>query len=92
LAAGLDYLAGHRMGDLLDASQRATAAALTQNKRPVRIITIDILDETVMGALMMHFMAETVIAARLLGVNAFDQPAVEAGKLLARRSLEEDQP
>ena len=92
LQAGLDYLAGHRMGDLLDASQRATAAALTQNKRPVRIITIDILDETVMGALMMHFMAETVIAARLLGVNAFDQPAVEAGKLRARRSLEEDQP
>ena len=92
LDAGLDYRAGHRMGDLLDASQRATAAALTQNKRPVRIITIDHVDETAMGALMMHFMAETVIAAHLLGVNAFDQPAVEAGKLLARRRLEEDRP
>ncbi|MBT3551362.1 MAG: glucose-6-phosphate isomerase [Rhodospirillaceae bacterium] len=90
--AGLGYLAGHRMGDLLDAEQRATAAALTQYKRPVRIISLERLDEAAMGALMMHFMIETVIAAHLLGVNAFDQPAVEAGKVLARRTLEEDRP
>jgi glucose-6-phosphate isomerase len=90
--AGLGYLAGHRMGDLLDAEQRATAAALTQYKRPVRIISLERLDEAAMGALMMHFMAETVIAAHLLGVNAFDQPAVEAGKKMARRTLEEDRP
>lgn len=92
MGAGLSYLAGHRMGDLLDAEQRATAAALTQYKRPVRIIALERLDEAAMGGLMMHFMIETVIAAHLLGVNAFDQPAVEAGKVLARRALEEDRP
>jgi len=90
--AGLGYLAGHRMGDLLDAEQRATAAALTQCKRPVRIIALERLDEEAMGALMMHFMIETVIAAHLLGVNAFDQPAVEAGKEMARRTLEAGRP
>ncbi len=37
----------------------------------------------------MHFMLETIIAADLLGVNAFDQPAVEEGKVLARRYMEE---
>ena len=36
----------------------------------------------------MHFMVETVLAARLSGVNPFDQPAVERGKSLARRALE----
>ena len=36
----------------------------------------------------MHFMLETVLAADLLGVDPFDQPAVEAGKILARRHLE----
>lgn len=87
--AGLDYLAGRRMGDLLDAEQRATKDTLIQHDRPTRIITIDALDEAAMGALMMHFMAETVIAAHLLGVNAFDQPAVEDGKIKARRYLEE---
>ena len=30
----------------------------------------------------MHFMLETIIAAQLLGVDAFDQPAVEEGKVL----------
>ena len=34
-----------------------------------------------------HFMLETVLAAHLLGVNAFDQPAVEEGKRLARKHL-----
>jgi len=40
-----------------------------------------------MGALMMHFMLETIIAAHLLGVDPFDQPAVEEGKVLAREYL-----
>jgi glucose-6-phosphate isomerase len=36
----------------------------------------------------MHFMLETIIGAHLLGVDAFDQPAVEEGKVLAKRYLE----
>ena len=40
-----------------------------------------------MGALLMHFMLETIIAADLLGVDAFDQPAVEQGKVLTREFL-----
>jgi glucose-6-phosphate isomerase len=37
-----------------------------------------------MGEFLMHYMLETMIAARLLGVDAFDQPAVEEGKILAK--------
>ena len=33
----------------------------------------------------MHFILETIIAAHLLGVDAFDQPAVEEGKVLAKQ-------
>ena len=40
----------------------------------------------------MHYMLETVIAARLMGVDPFDQPAVEEGKVLARRYLDESRP
>jgi len=83
----LAYLAGRRMGDLLDAEQRATAETLVRNGRPTRIFRLARLDETVMGALLMHFMLETIVAAHLLGVDAFDQPAVEEGKILARRYL-----
>ena len=37
-----------------------------------------------LGELLMHFMLETIIAAHLLGVDPFDQPAVEEGKVLAK--------
>ena len=75
------------MGDLMDAEQRATAEALARNGRPTRVIRLASLDESVLGGLMMHFMLETIIAARLLGVDPFDQPAVEESKALALRYL-----
>src|SRR3546814_1833729 len=76
------------MGDLLDACQRATAETLARRGRPVRVMRIAPLDERVMGALMMHFMLETIVASHLLGVDPFDQPAVEDGKVLARQEME----
>ena len=85
----LAYLRGRTLGDLIDAEQRTTADALIHRNRPVRRIELARVDERVMGALFMHFMLETIIAAHLLGVNAFDQPAVEEGKVLARKYLEE---
>ncbi|MFQ6018521.1 MAG: glucose-6-phosphate isomerase, partial [Kiloniellaceae bacterium] len=91
-AAGLAGLAGRTLGDLLDAGARATAETLVRNGRPVRMIRIPAIDETSLGALFMHFRLETIFAADLLGVNAFDQPAVEEGKALARQYLEEAPP
>jgi glucose-6-phosphate isomerase len=85
---GLGYLAGRSLGDLLDAMARATADTLARNGRPVRRFRLSELGEYQLGALMMHFMLETVIAADLLGVNPFDQPAVEEGKRLARDYLQ----
>ena len=84
---GLSYIRGRTIGDLMDAEQRATAETLARNGRPTRVISLPGLDERAMGALMMHFMLETMIAAHLLGVDAFDQPAVEEGKILARKYL-----
>jgi glucose-6-phosphate isomerase len=52
-----------------------------------RILRLDGLDERSLGALLMHFMLETILAADLLGVDAFDQPAVEEGKVLAKKYL-----
>ncbi len=86
-AVGLDYLAGRRLGDLMDAEQRATIDSLVANSLPTRTFLLDTLDERTLGALMMHFMLETIIAADLFGVDPFDQPAVEDGKQRARDYL-----
>jgi glucose-6-phosphate isomerase len=83
----LGYLAGHSLGDLLDAEARATYETLARNRRPTRLIALERLDEEALGALFMHFMLETMLAAHLIGVDPFDQPAVEEGKVLARTYL-----
>ncbi len=88
-AVGAGNLGGRTLGDLLIAAARATADTLAHNGRPVRQFRLETLDEAALGALQMHFMIETIVAADLLGVNAFDQPAVEESKVLARRYLDE---
>ena len=87
--AGEPDFGGRAIGDLVAAQGRATAETLAKHGCPVRTIHLPRLDETSLGALMMHFMLETIIAAQLLGLDAFDQPAVEEGKVLAKRYLAE---
>jgi glucose-6-phosphate isomerase len=85
--AGEPGFAGKTIGDLVSAEGRATAETLARNGCPVRSFRIERLDEARLGELMMHFMLETIIAAHLLGIDAFDQPAVEEGKVLAKKYL-----
>ena len=87
---GAGYLRGRSIGELIAAQARATAAMLTDAGRPVRRLSVPAADARAVGALMMHFMLETVVAAHLLGVDPFDQPAVERGKGLVRRYLESE--
>jgi glucose-6-phosphate isomerase len=83
----LGYLHGRTMGDLLDAEALATAESLMAAGRPVRWIDLPKLDTYTLGALLQHVMLETAIAADLMGVNAYDQPAVEDGKRRAVAKL-----
>jgi glucose-6-phosphate isomerase len=86
-AAGEPGFGGKTIGDLVAAQGRATAETLARNGCPVRTLHLDRVDEESMGELVMHFMLETIVASRLMGVDAFDQPAVEEGKVLAKRYL-----
>lgn len=88
----LAFMAGKTLGMLMAASQRTTTESLIRAGRPVRLMQLERIDEAAMGALMMHFMLETVLAAALLNVNPFDQPAVEEGKILTRRYMRDSCP
>ena len=85
--AGIDFMGGRTIDALVAAQAEAVSDALMQAGRPVRTITLDRLDEASLGALMMHMMLETILSAHLLGVDPFDQPAVELAKQLTRRRL-----
>jgi glucose-6-phosphate isomerase len=86
-SAGLDYLAGRTAGDLVAAQAVAVPEALLRAGRAVRTFDLARLDERCVGALMMHFVLETILAARLMGVDPFDQPAVELAKVITRERV-----
>ncbi len=87
---GTDFT-GHSMGDLMQAEQEATIQTLHRRGCPVRVFDIPSINEEALGGLMMHFMLETMITAKMMNVNAFDQPAVEDGKILAMQYLKHEQ-
>ena len=82
-----DMLGGHTIGDIVAAQAHAVPEALARAGRPVRTIDLAKLDEKTLGALLMHFMIETILAGRLLGLDPFDQPAVELAKVLTKERL-----
>lgn len=85
--AEIAYLDGHTMGELIDAERRATDAALRRAGRPTVSIELPRLDARAMGELLMLLELATAYAGGLYGVNAFDQPGVEAGKRYAQGLL-----
>ena len=86
-ACGEPDFAKRSIGDLVQAQGRAMIDTFVSNGRPVRHIHLDALHEGTMGELLMHFMLETIVAGYALGIDPFDQPAVEEAKILAKRYL-----
>jgi glucose-6-phosphate isomerase len=87
--AGFDEMIGRHVGDLVAAQTRGVPEALLSAGRPVRLIDLVSYNEIGLGALLMHFMIETILAGYLLELDPFDQPAVELGKKLTREKLAE---
>ena len=79
----LGYLSDHSLGELIDVEQRATAGALARRGRPNMTITLDRVDPTEVGELMMFLEIATAYAGQLYGIDAFNQPGVELGKQFA---------
>ncbi|MDD5018307.1 MAG: glucose-6-phosphate isomerase [Eubacteriales bacterium] len=75
------YLGGKTFGALLEAERSATEYALLRAGRPNITITMDDVSEYTVGALLHFFEMATAYAGEMLGIDAFDQPGVEEGKL-----------
>ncbi len=81
------YLAGVRMGDLLDAELRGTVGSLTRRGRPTAMLELERTDAEAIGELVMLLAAATAFAGPLYGVDPYDQPGVEEAKKLAYAAL-----
>ena len=80
-------LSSHDMNKLLEAEFQGSLKALAENKRNVIQITIDQLNESTMGGLILFFESLTAIMGEYLQINPFNQPGVEKGKIYAYEFL-----
>jgi glucose-6-phosphate isomerase len=83
-----DLLEGQDLGRLLDTEFRAIQRVMKNRGRPALQIQLDSLNEESMGALFFALSVLTAYSGRLLGVDPFDQPGVEEGKVYIRETLE----
>ncbi|MBT5236954.1 hypothetical protein HOL63_01125 [Candidatus Peregrinibacteria bacterium] len=84
------YIAGKEFGDLLDACYKGTSDALTSAKRPHVTIGLEKIDEYHLGQLFFLFLVEVVLLGKLYRIDPYGQPAVEIGKNITKKILNEE--
>jgi len=87
LPGAMAFLNGKTMGQVLDASVSGTAQSLTQHGRPNVTIEVPQIDAEHVGELLMLLECQVALLGELYGVNAFDQPGVEASKKITQKIL-----
>ena len=87
LPADLAYLGGHTLGELIRIEREATAAALADRGRMNCTVRIPDLSARSIGELLMFLQIATGFAGVYYGVDPFDQPGVELGKMLTYGAL-----
>jgi glucose-6-phosphate isomerase len=85
--APLGHLSGRAFDELRDAELRGVRAGLIEAGRSVATLSMQGVTPETMGALIFTLEAATAMAGWMLGVEPFDQPGVEAGKLFAHGLL-----
>jgi glucose-6-phosphate isomerase len=79
-APELAYLAKKDLGELLNAEKKATEYALCASNRPCVTVLFPKIDAYTVGQFIFLFEATTSFAGALLGIDTYNQDAVELGK------------
>ncbi|MDD2785681.1 MAG: glucose-6-phosphate isomerase [Patescibacteria group bacterium] len=81
------YMSGLSFAELLNAEATGSIQALAEADRPVGQIKLNKIDAQALGSLICFFEIATAVAGQLYGINAFDQPGVEASKKKTKEIL-----
>lgn len=86
---GMEILEGRPLRELFDAEFEGTIGALWKAGRPIVKIEIGRRDEYHFGAFLQFWEWVTAIVGVIAGVDPFDQPGVEEGKVITRALMGE---
>jgi glucose-6-phosphate isomerase len=84
----LNQLSEKTIPELLTAAIEGTNRAYSNEERPTADIVLPLLDEYTLGQLMQMLMLATVVEGRLIRINPYGQPGVEAYKRNMAENLE----
>lgn len=76
--------------EIMNAIYQGTTEAFAKKRIPFTEIKLDTVTEREVGAFMQFKMLEIMYLAKLLGVNAFNQPNVESYKSITKEILKEN--
>lgn len=76
----LNELADKTLPEILKAAIAGTNQAYAEDNRPTADLRLEKLDEHTIGQLLQMLMLATVVEGRLIGINPYGQPGVEAYK------------
>jgi glucose-6-phosphate isomerase len=77
---GLNDLADKSLPDIMAAAIAGTNKAYRDDNRPTADLRVPRLDEHTLGQLFQFMMLATIVEGRLIGINPYGQPGVEAYK------------
>jgi len=84
----LDYVDGLTFAELIEEQANATISSIKNiSDIPCDVITIDKVDEYNIASLMFNFQLLTSIIGKFVQINTYDQPGVEAGKIILKEKL-----
>jgi glucose-6-phosphate isomerase len=76
-----DFVNGLEFAQLLNSQCEATLETLIEKGVKVDLIELDALNEESIGSLIFYFELLTAVAGAHFGINTYDQPGVESGKI-----------
>ena len=87
IPGSLKFLKKKNLGDILHSKILATKKVFQKKNIPFRSFFIKSKNEEVLGELFTYFILETILLARALKINPYDQPAVELIKIETKKIL-----
>ena len=81
------YVENKELSKVKKAQKNALIQILKNKNIPYQEFTINQKNEETLGKLFSYFIMETVLIGKLIGINPFDQPAVEQVKNLTKKYL-----
>jgi len=81
------FTANKELSKVKEAQKNALIKALRNKKIPYREFRISKIAEETLGELFSYFILETALIGNFIGINPFDQPAVEEVKVLTKQYL-----